>query len=98
MAVAATELNVVTGAFSFSGSFIAERLLAEGKAVRTLTGHPGREHRLRDWGDSVAHVELDGANTGRILTGYRPTLSGADLIVWLEGDMVQPAVVHVTCS
>ncbi len=42
------ELNVVTGAFGFSGSFIAERLLAQGKAVRTLTGHPDREHRLRD--------------------------------------------------
>jgi uncharacterized protein YbjT (DUF2867 family) len=36
------ELNVVTGAFSFTGRFIARRLLARGEGVRTLTGHPGR--------------------------------------------------------
>ena len=34
------ELNVVTGAFSYSGKFIAQRLLAKGKAVSTLTYHP----------------------------------------------------------
>jgi len=33
-------LNVVTGAFSFSGSYIAARLLAMGERVRTLTNHP----------------------------------------------------------
>ena len=33
-------LNVVTGAFSFSGSYIAARLLAMGEGVRTLTNHP----------------------------------------------------------
>jgi len=31
------ELEVVTGAFSYTGRFIAERLLAQGRAVRTLT-------------------------------------------------------------
>lgn len=31
---------VVTGAFGFTSRRIAERLLAEGHAVRTLTGHP----------------------------------------------------------
>jgi uncharacterized protein YbjT (DUF2867 family) len=38
------ELNVVTGAFSFTGKYIARRLLALGKQVKTLTGHPHREH------------------------------------------------------
>ncbi len=33
-------LNVVTGAFGFSGSYIAKRLLALGEQVRTLTNHP----------------------------------------------------------
>jgi nucleoside-diphosphate-sugar epimerase len=33
-------LNVVTGAFGFSGSYIAARLLAMGERVRTLTNHP----------------------------------------------------------
>ncbi len=36
------ELNVVTGAFGYSGSYITERLLSQGKRVRTLTGHPDR--------------------------------------------------------
>jgi uncharacterized protein YbjT (DUF2867 family) len=33
-------LNIVTGAFGFSGKYIAERLLAMGEQVRTLTNHP----------------------------------------------------------
>jgi NADH dehydrogenase len=37
-------LNVVTGAFSFTGKYIARRLLAMGEPVRTLTGHPRRPH------------------------------------------------------
>lgn len=36
----AKSLNVVTGAFGFSGSYIAKRLLATGELVRTLTNHP----------------------------------------------------------
>src|SRR5579863_7060321 len=36
------QLNVVTGAFGYIGKHIAQRLLAAGKEVRTLTGHPGR--------------------------------------------------------
>jgi uncharacterized protein YbjT (DUF2867 family) len=34
--------DVVTGAFSFTGRFIARRLLAGGRRVRTLTNHPQR--------------------------------------------------------
>jgi NADH dehydrogenase len=34
--------DVVTGAFSFTGRFIARRLLAEGRSIRTLTNHPRR--------------------------------------------------------
>src|SRR5258708_21773780 len=36
----AHEVNVITGAFSYTGKYITRRLLAMGKAVRTLTGHP----------------------------------------------------------
>ena len=32
--------HVVTGAFSYTGKYIARRLLADGHTVRTLTGHP----------------------------------------------------------
>ncbi len=38
------ELHVVTGAFGYSGRYIAGRLLAEGRRVRTLTNSPGRSH------------------------------------------------------
>src|SRR5919106_1468783 len=42
-----SETDLVTGAFSYSGSRIAERLLESGRAVRTLTHHPDREHALQ---------------------------------------------------
>jgi NADH dehydrogenase len=40
------EMNVVTGAFSHSGKYIAGRLLAMGESVKTLTGHPDRENQV----------------------------------------------------
>jgi uncharacterized protein YbjT (DUF2867 family) len=42
-----TPVDLVTGAFSYSGSYIAERLLGEGRRVRTLTFHPDRPHPLQ---------------------------------------------------
>jgi len=38
------KLHVVTGAFGYSGRYIAARLLAQGAAVRTLTNSPQRAH------------------------------------------------------
>jgi NADH dehydrogenase len=43
-----SELDLVTGAFSYSGAKIAESLLAGGRSVRTLTFHPDRPHPLRE--------------------------------------------------
>jgi NADH dehydrogenase len=40
------ELDVVTGAFSYTGRYIAEALLARGRRVRTLTRREDREHPL----------------------------------------------------
>jgi len=42
-----SETDLVTGAFSYSGSRIAELLIESGREVRTLTHHPDREHPLR---------------------------------------------------
>ena len=42
-----TNLDLVTGAFSYSGAHIARRLLARGRELRTLTFHPERPHPLR---------------------------------------------------
>lgn len=36
------EMNVVTGAFGYTGKYITRKLLSIGKRVRTLTGHPNR--------------------------------------------------------
>jgi len=44
------ELHVVTGAFGYSGKYIATRLLAEGRRVRTLTNSL---HRPNPFGDQV---------------------------------------------
>jgi NADH dehydrogenase len=42
------ELHVVTGAFGYSGKYIAARLLAEGRRVRTLTNSTGRANPFGD--------------------------------------------------
>jgi nucleoside-diphosphate-sugar epimerase len=68
---AATQLDVVTGAFGYSGAAIARDLRAAGHRVRTLTGHPGRapagtdiDVRPLDFADPAALAEsLRGAHT-----------------------------------
>jgi uncharacterized protein YbjT (DUF2867 family) len=40
--MATSEVNVITGAFGYTGKYITLRLLALGKEVRTLTGHPNK--------------------------------------------------------
>ena len=66
-----TGLDVVTGAFSYSGSSMARALLQSGRQVRTLTGHPDRApagtaidvHPL-DFDDQLGLVaSLSGATT-----------------------------------
>ncbi len=42
------EINVITGAFSYTGKYITRRLLAMGKLVHTLTGHPNNPNPFGD--------------------------------------------------
>jgi nucleoside-diphosphate-sugar epimerase len=66
-----TGLDVVTGAFSYSGAAIAKALIADGRTVRTITGHPERrddhsaiEARPLDFDDQLGLIEsLRGATT-----------------------------------
>jgi uncharacterized protein YbjT (DUF2867 family) len=66
-----TGLDVVTGAFSYSGKAIAAALLDDGRQVRTLTGHPGRapqgsplDVRPLDFDDQLGLVaSLEGVTT-----------------------------------
>jgi len=40
------EFEVVTGALGYTGKYITRRLLAMGRGVKTLTGHPERDASL----------------------------------------------------
>jgi NADH dehydrogenase len=42
------DVDAVTGGFGYSGKYITERLLAAGRSVRTLTGHPDRANPFGD--------------------------------------------------
>jgi NADH dehydrogenase len=42
------EVDVVTGAFGYTGRYITGRLLESGRSVRTLTGHPDRPNPFGD--------------------------------------------------
>ena len=65
--------HVVTGAFSYTGKYIARRLLAEGHTVRTLTGHPRPHDPLAR---EVETFPLDFADTRSLAQA----LHGADCL------------------
>jgi uncharacterized protein YbjT (DUF2867 family) len=65
-----SDLDVVTGALGYTGRYIAERLLASGRRVRTLTGHPNRPNAF---GDRIELAPLDFADP----TGLVDALRGA---------------------
>lgn len=66
-------MDVVTGAFSFSGRYVAEQLLELGREVRTLTRRPGSES---PFGSRVEVFPLDFADRGGLVSA----LSGTDTL------------------
>jgi NADH dehydrogenase len=64
-----TATDLVTGAFSYSGSRIAELLIESGREVRTLTHHPDREHPLRGKVQASPYRFDDPLELGRSLEG-----------------------------
>ena len=64
-----SETDLVTGAFSYSGSRIAELLLQSGRAVRTLTHHPEREHPLQARVEALPYRFDDPTALARSLEG-----------------------------
>lgn len=64
---------VVTGAFGYTGKYITRRLLAAGKRVRTLTGHPNRPN---EFGDRIEVARLDFSDPAALVE----TLRGADCL------------------
>ena len=84
----------VTGAFSYSGKYIAKRLLARGEEVITLTGHPNRPD---PFAGKVKAYPLDFDEAG-----MNHSLQGADVLVntyWVrfdKGENTQPRAVENT--
>lgn len=66
-------MDVVTGAFGYTGRHIAERLLAAGRSVRTITGHPERSDLLRPFVEAQA-LRFDDAGA------LAQSLRGADTL------------------
>ncbi len=64
-----TPLDLVTGAFSYSGSHIAQRLLDAGHRVRTLSFHPTRHHPLQASIQAFPYQFDDPASLARSLEG-----------------------------
>jgi len=68
-----SELDLVTGAFSYTGRFIATRLLARGRRLRTLTNHPDPRHPLAT---RIEALPLDFARPDLLVEALR----GADTL------------------
>ncbi len=65
--------HVVTGAFGYTGKYIAERLLAAGVEVRTLTNSP---HRANSFGDRVDTHKFHFSQPDRLAA----SLEGAEVL------------------
>jgi NADH dehydrogenase len=62
-------LDVVTGAFGYTGRYITERLVAAGRRVRTLTGHPDRPNPFGDRIDIARFEFQDRSKLAELLSG-----------------------------
>jgi uncharacterized protein YbjT (DUF2867 family) len=78
----AHELDVITGAFGYTGKYIARRLLGAGRRVRTITGHP---NRANSFGNQVETAPLDFSDRA----GLVRSLGGASILYntyWVRFD------------
>jgi NADH dehydrogenase len=62
------ELDVVTGAFSYTGKYITRRLLNAGRRVRTITGHPKRPN---SFGNQVEVAPMDFSDRAGLVQSLR---------------------------
>jgi NADH dehydrogenase len=67
--MAVPPMNVVTGAFGYTGRYIARSLLAMGERVRTLTGHPNRPNPFHGQIEIAPFAFDDHAELVRALAG-----------------------------
>jgi uncharacterized protein YbjT (DUF2867 family) len=66
-------VHAVTGAFSYTGRYIAQRLLAQDRSVITLTGHPDRPN---PFAGRIKQYPFSFENPRRLME----TLSGVDVL------------------
>jgi NADH dehydrogenase len=85
-----TSTDLVTGAFSYSGSHIAGRLLGSGHRVRTLTFHPDRAHPLQASVETVVYPFDDPAALTRSLEGVSTLYN----TFWVRFDRGQTSFVN----
>ena len=83
------ELDVVTGAFSYTGKYIARRLIAQGRHVRLLHLPPGLTLTLiRVLGLAVRDVILTREEIAglmaNLLVSHEPPRGRARLVDWME--------------
>src|ERR1700730_11872960 len=64
----ASEFDVVTGAFSYTGKYVTRLLLTAGGRVRTLTGHP---ERANIFGGQVEIAPLDFTDSASLVQSLR---------------------------
>lgn len=84
------ELHVVTGAYGYSGKYIASRLLKEGHRVRTLTGSVRRSN---PFGDQVEPVPFYFDDFDRLVESMR----GARVLYntyWIRFNYTSPGFQH----
>lgn len=87
--------DVVTGAFGYSGKYIAKLLLDKGRRVRTITGSPEREN---SFGEKVVPFPFNFDKPEKLVE----TLRGADVLYntyWVRfnhGDFTHEAAVRNT--
>lgn len=77
-----SKIHVVTGAFGFSGKYIAKRLLDSGFKVRTLTNSPNRSN---PFGDKIKAYPFNFDNTEKLVK----SLKGASVLYntyWVRFD------------
>lgn len=64
-----TGLDLITGAFSFTGRAIAARLLESGRAVKTLTAHPDRPNPLAGPIEAAPYTFDEPERLARVMEG-----------------------------
>ncbi len=95
MTVGAGELNVVTGAFGYTGRYITQRLLSAGERVRTLTGHPDRSN---PFGECVSVAPFNFEDPAELVKSLKgaATLYNTYWVRFAHGDTTFDRAVHNT--